>query len=92
MQRLDTSPPHSGLSGCAASRVSVPLGSTRSLRVKLPPPDMPSPPIENDKELELEEKDIGKMRPVSIQSTEIEGSISPSMLDFSDVESRESVK
>jgi hypothetical protein len=92
MQRLDTSPPQSGLSGSAASRFSVPVGSTRGLRVELPPPDMPSPPIENDKELELEEKDLGKMRPVSMESTEIAESVSPSLMEFSDVESQESVK
>lgn len=95
LERIEPSPPQSGLSGSAASRVSVPVGSTRGLRVELPPPDMPSPPLEKEKELEqcyLEEMDIGKMRPASVESTEIDPSMSPSVLDFSDVESRESVK
>ena len=95
LERIEPSPPQSGFSGSAASRVSVPVGSTRGLRVELPPPDMPSPPLEKEKELEhldLEEKDLGKMRPASVESTEIDLSISPSVLDFSDVESRESVK
>ncbi|OCB90278.1 OPT oligopeptide transporter [Sanghuangporus baumii] len=108
MRRLDTAqtntdPPASQASGGAASRLSVPTGSERGLRVELPSPGMlqqsPPPTIaENEKDSEIDEIDAEmskKIRPTSVDSTELAASaasVSPSMMEFSDIESRESIK
>ena len=88
-------------SGGAASRLSVPTGSQRGLRVELPSPSLGHAPptiAENEKDFELDEVDAEvskKIRPTSVDSTELSASaasVSPSLMEFSDLESRESTK
>ena len=84
------------------SRLSVSTGSERGLRVELPSPALggQAPPTiaENEKNFELDEVDAEvskKIRPKSVDSVELfetAASVSSSMSEFSNLESRESIK
>ena len=79
----------------------VRTGSQRGLRVELPSPSLGHAPptiAENEKDFELDEVDAEvskKIRPTSVDSTELSASaasVSPSLMEFSDLESRELIK
>ena len=88
--------------GGTASRLSVPTGSERGLRVEPPSPALggQAPPTiaENEKDFELDEVDAEvskKSQPTGVDSTRLSASVagvSPSMVEFSDLESHESIK